>query len=175
MKLIKGVLFVLVGLFIMVTLISLLIPSRVVVTRAVPVTGDSLKIFDEVSDLKKWKDWQPVFQADSANIRYSTVTDNINSSAEWETNGKKNRVVITEKKYPVVKLALQREGENEVENIISLMPVQEQGNMQVQWTSVTKLKWYPWEKFGGIFLEKITGPGYEAALKSLKDYLETHH
>ena len=174
MKKLKGVIFVLAGLFLLVTLISLLMPGRVVVTRGVPVTGDSSKIFAEVSDLKNWLHWQPAFQQDSAAITFSAVTDADGSSAEWLSNGKKNKLVITEKKYPYVKMALQREGDNDVTNILSLMPIQEQGNIQVQWESITKLKWYPWEKFGGIFVEKMSGPGYEAALQNLKSYIGSH-
>ena len=173
MRMIKGILFVFAGLFILVTLISLLIPGRVAVTRAVSVQGDPLKLFNEISDLKKWEDWQPVFKEHPAGLTYSAMTDRVNSFAEWTTNGKKNKLVITEKKYPYVKISLQRAGEHDVENLLSLLPVQEQGNMQVQWQSITKLKWYPWEKFGGIFTEKMTGPGYEASLQSLKKFIET--
>ncbi len=172
MRMIKGVLFVFAGLFALVTLISLLIPSRVIVTRATPMQGDSLKIFDEVSDLKKWKNWHPVFKNDSTKISYSNITSEVNSSAEWITKGKTNKLIITEKKYPIVKIELHRDGENTVDNYLSLMPVQEQGNMQVQWTSVTKLQWYPWEKFGGIFIEQMTGASYETALKNLKEFIE---
>ena len=46
--------------------------------------------------------------------------------------------------------------------------------MQVEWNAVTRLKWYPWEKFYGIFIEKSSGQGYEDALNSLKTYVEGH-
>ena len=171
MRLIKGVLFVLAGLFIFVTLISLLIPSKIYVARAVAVQGDSLRIFNEISDLRNWKHWHPVFMRDSSSVHF---TNDKRPAAEWTTGNKINRLIITEKKYPYVKLALQREGENDIANILSLQPVTEQGNMQVQWQSVTYLKWYPWEKFGGIFTEKMTGPGYDIALEGLKKYLQNN-
>jgi hypothetical protein len=172
MKLIKGAIFVFVGLFVMVTLISLLIPSRIVTARAVTVQADSIKLFNEISDLKNWKNWHPVFKADSTSLKFSAVTDQVNSTAEWTLKGKKYKVIIIEKKYPLVKINLQAEGENDVENMLTLMPVQEQGNMQVQWQSIVHLKWYPWEKFSGIFIEKMAGQGYEDALQSLKKYVE---
>jgi hypothetical protein len=174
MKLIKGAIFVFVGLFVMVTLISLLIPSRIVTARAVTVQVDSIKLFNEISDLKNWKSWHPVFKRDSSSLIFSTVTDQINSTAQWVQNGKTYKVVIVEKKYPLVKINLQREGEKDIENILTLMPVQEQGNMQVQWQAIVNLKWYPWEKFGGIFIEKMAGQGYEDALRSLKNYVENN-
>jgi hypothetical protein len=35
------------------------------------------------------------------------------------------------------------------------------------------MKWYPWEKAKGIFLDKVSGPQYEAALANLKKAVET--
>jgi hypothetical protein len=172
MKLIKGAIFVFVGLFVMVTLISLLIPSRIVTARAVTMQADSIKLFDEISDLKSWKNWHPVFKKDSTLLNFSSITNQVNSTAEWTQKGKTYKLVIVEKKYPLVKINLQAQGENDVENILTLMPVQEQGNMQVQWQAIVHLKWYPWEKFSGIFIEKMAGQVYEDALQSLKKYIE---
>jgi hypothetical protein len=172
MKLIKGGLFVFVGLFIVMTLLSLLIPSKIVTAKGITVQSDSLKLFNTISDLKKWKYWHPVFMNDTAAITFSEQSNAVNSFASWNTNGKVNKLVITKVQYPTVEISLQREGENDILNYLSVTPVQEAGNMQVQWRSITKLKWYPWEKFAGIFVEKISGSGYEVALQSLKNYLD---
>ena len=174
MKAVKGVIIVFFGLFIFVTLISLLIPSTIVTTRAETVQADSLRLYKEIADLKNWKHWHPVFLQDSNKIRFSATTTNVNDFAEWESNHKKIRIVIAENNFPSIKVLLQTEGENDMENILALRQVQEQGNMQVQWTSITKLKWYPWEKFSGIFIEKLSGSGFQAALTSLKIYVESH-
>ena len=174
MKIVKGALIVFIGIFIFITLISLLIPSRIVTARAVAVQSDSIKLFNEISDLKNWKHWHPVFVNDSAAITINKNGNQVNDYAEWTTNGKKNTILITQTKYPSINFLLKREGENNSENTISLMAVQEQGNMQAQWVAITKLKWYPWEKFSGIFIEKIAGSGYENALQSLKNYVESH-
>ena len=174
MKVVKGALVVFVGLFIFLTLISLLIPSRIVTVRAETVQADSVRLYSEIADLKNWKHWHPVFMQDSAKMIFSESSTNVNDYAEWSSNNKKNKIVIAERKFPYIKLLLQRDGENDMENILTLRQVQEQGNMQVQWTSITKQKWYPWEKFSGIFIEKLSGSGYEAALASLKVYAESH-
>ncbi len=174
MKILKGALIVFIGIFIFITLISLLIPSKIVTARAVAVNADSMSLFNEISDLKNWKHWHPVFIQDSASIKISNAANEEKEYAEWITKGKKNTILIIAKKYPSITFLLKREGENDSENTLSLMAVQEQGNMQVQWVSVIKLKWYPWEKFSGIFIEKMAGPGYEMALQSLKIYVESH-
>ena len=174
MKVAKGALVVFVGLFIFLTLISLLIPSHIVTTRAETVQADSIRLYSEIADLKNWKHWHPVFMQDSAKMNFSASSTNVNDFVEWNSNNKKNRVVISERKFPYIKILLQRDGENDMENILALREVQEKGNMQVQWTSITKLKWYPWEKFSGIFIEKMSGAGFEIALASLKTYVESH-
>ena len=174
MKIVKGAIIVFIGIFIFITLISLLIPSKIVTARAVAVQSDSVKLFNEISDLKNWKHWHPVFINDSSSIKISNAGNQVNDYAEWITKGKKNTLLITKIKYPAITFLLKREGENDLENSLSLMAVQEQGNMQVQWVAITKLKWYPWEKFSGIFIEKMAGSGYENALNSLKNYVENH-
>jgi hypothetical protein len=174
MRMIKGILFVFGGLFLMITCISLLMPSRVIVSRDAVMQGDTTKVFAQISDLKNWRNWHPVFMDTNTKFLYSDNTNSVNSFVEWMTNGKKNLLIITEVKYPLVKMNLERKGENTIENLFSVMPETEQGNVRSQWTAVNKLKWYPWEKFSGIFVEKMTGPGYEAALKNLKEYVAAH-
>jgi hypothetical protein len=171
MKAIKGVLFVLAGLFLMVTAISLLMPSTVTTIRGMPVHASEEKIVAEISDLKEFKKWHPVFMHDSAAI-YSEPSTGVNASVQWITGGKTNTIRITEQSPAGIKFMLIRPGENDVENILSVAPLQDSTGFQVQWQALTKLKWYPWEKFAGIFTDKMTGPGYEVALQNLKRLLE---
>jgi len=35
-----------------------------------------------------------------------------------------------------------------------------------------KLKWYPWERFYGIFMDHIIGPAFDKGLEELKTYTE---
>ncbi len=172
MKIFKGLLIGIIGLFVLLTLISLIIPSKILTVRAVAVQADSIKIFDEISDLKNWKNWHPVFINDSANIKYNNKTNQVGGTATWVTNNKENCLQISKIAYPNIYFALKRDGENDLENVLSITPVQEKGNMQVQWQSITSLKWYPWEKFSGIFIEKMAGSGIEIALESFKNYIE---
>ena len=172
MKMIKGISIVLVGLMIMVTLISLLIPNKIITAKAVSVQADSIKLFNEISELKNWNHWHPAFKNDSALLHFTTSKNELNDIASWEQNGKEYQMIVTEKEYPYVKINIETKGEKNIENIFTVMPVMEQGNMQVQWQSINNLKWYPWEKFSGIFLEKMAGAGNEEALKSLKEYVE---
>jgi len=172
MRLFKGFFIVLSGLFIFITILSLFIPSRLMVTRAVVINAPADTVFSQVSDLYNWKNWQPVFMQDSATIRFQTGANRTSNSCEWDSRGKKNKMIITGRSNNVIRATLLREGENEVQNTISILPLADSSRVQVEWSVLIKLKWYPWEKFYGIFIENITGEGYEAALNSLKKYTE---
>ncbi|MBK7556956.1 MAG: SRPBCC family protein [Chitinophagaceae bacterium] len=174
MRLFKGFFIVLSGLFIFITILSLFIPSRLMVTRAVVINAPADTVFSQVSDLENWKHWQPVFMQDSGGIRFEAGANGISNSCEWESRGKKNKMLITGRSDNAIKASLIREGENDVQNTISILPLADSSRVQVEWSVLIKLKWYPWEKFYGIFIENITGEGYEAALNSLKTYTENN-
>jgi hypothetical protein len=171
MKIAKGVLFAIAGLFLMVTLFSLLMPSRVVTTRAMVIQAPKKNIVSALQDLNQWKTWNPLFSGDSSTIMLSNPSSGIGAYIQWGKQ-QKNKFTITENLPEGVRFTLSRDGELPIENSIVALALQDSTGYQVEWTAVTKLKWYPWEKFAGIFTGEITGPGYESALAGLRDYAE---
>lgn len=174
MRLFKGFFIVLAGLFIFITILSLFIPSRLMVTRAVVINAPAGKVFNEINNLHNWKHWQPVFINDSAKITFNTGADGVSDFCEWDSKGKKNTVTITSKSNNSIAAVLKRSGETDVQNTISILPLADSSQVQAEWNVLIRLKWYPWEKFYGIFIEKISGQGYEDALNSLKSYVENN-
>jgi hypothetical protein len=174
MQMFKSFFFTLAGLFIIITLISLLIPSEVRVERGVVVNGSARKVFAEVRNLRNWAHWQPVFRDGAARLNFSADSTGINSFVEWERNGNRNKFMVTGLHENQITVSLIRKGENDVINTISVLPLPDTNTVQVGWKALTRLKWYPWEKFSGIFIEKLTGQGYEDALNGLKGYVESH-
>jgi hypothetical protein len=174
MRLFKGFFIVLAGLFIFITILSLFIPSKLMVSRAVVINANAGKVFSEINNLQNWKHWQPVFMNDSSQINFKTDASGISNYCEWDSKGKKNIIEITKKSDNSIAAILKRPGENDVQNTISILPLADSNQVQAEWNVLIKLKWYPWEKFYGIFIEKISGQGYEDALKSLKNYAENH-
>ena len=172
MRLIKGFILAVSGLFIVVTLFSLLMPSKVMTARTVVIHGTSEQVFAKISNLQQWKYWHPVFMQDSAAMHISEPSSGKNAYAEWTSNGKTNKFVVTDVSLNELRASLMRAGENDASNIISVTSLNDSNNVQAEWRVLTKLKWYPWEKFSGIFIDKITGPGYEAALNNLKVLIE---
>lgn len=174
MRLFKGFFIVLAGLFIFITILSLFIPSKLMVSRAVVINANADKVFSEISNLQNWKHWQPVFKSDSAQMQFKTEANGISNYCEWDSKDKKNVIEITGRKNNSITALLRRSGENDVQNTISVLPLSDSNQVQAEWNVLIKLKWYPWEKFYGIFIEKVSGQGYEDALNSLKGYVENH-
>ena len=172
MRLLKGFILAIAGLFIVVTSFSLLIPSRVITMRTVIIHAKQEEVFAEIADLQNWKHWHPVFMQDSSAMQISKPSSGVKAYVAWTSKGKENKLQIIEVEANQIKVSLMRSGENDLANILSITSLKDSNDVQVEWRVFTKLKWYPWEKFSGIFIDKMTGPGYEAALNNLKELIE---
>ena len=113
-----------------------------------------------------------MFKTGVATINFNDNIIGKNAACNIIYNNKTTRLLIIAADSTIVKFILQSPGENEIENAISFTPITASKEIRVEWRALTKLHWYPWEKFYAIFLDKITGPGYDTALKGLKDFIE---
>ena len=172
-KLAKGFLIAIAGLFTMITLVSLLMPSTVVTSKSVVINAERAKIKAVLFDFAQWKNWHPIFIRDSSSLVISNPSHGVNAAAEWGQDDKKTKLVITNTTADAVMIDMSYPGENTVQNSLTILPLEGSTDLQVEWSAVTKLKWYPWEKFSGIFVSQLTGPGYEMALDNLKTYIES--
>jgi hypothetical protein len=62
MKFVKGIAFGAIGLFVVVTLLSLLIPSKIMTSKSVLINAPKDSIQRMVNDLNEWKKWHPIFE-----------------------------------------------------------------------------------------------------------------
>lgn len=172
MRFLKGFLFVIAGFFLLITLISFLFPSRVITVKSVTVHAPEAKILAAVNDLTAWKNWHPVFTQANSNVKISSPSTGKNAKAEWSQDNKNYSIVFTGNIDKAVQFDVNSPGEKPVQTTLAVLPMQEPGAFQVEWRAVTHLKWYPWEKFAGIFVSEMTGPGYQQALDALQKYVE---
>src|SRR5205807_1363242 len=108
---------------------------------------------------------------DSVTLFFSNPSKGKNAYCDINYNNKQTHLVITDADSSSIKFLLQSKKENTISNELDIIPL-EGHNIRVEWKATTKLNWYPWEKFYGIFIDKITGPSYENALNGLKKYAE---
>jgi hypothetical protein len=164
------------AMIIVITLFSLLIPSTVRVSRAVVINNtDTAAVFLAVSNLQNWTKWHPVFTKQGAELNCSLASPNSPPAiCTIIQQGRKIEVTMQAPHRGTIPFTLRTEGENEVKNEIFISQENHGAPVFVEWRSLTKLKWYPWRKVQGIFLDKLAGPGYEAALNGLKEFIENN-
>jgi hypothetical protein len=123
-------------------LLSLLIPSKVRISRAVNIY--SVNIDKTIADLGTWKTWNELYN-DSAKVTIISAKPDL---IETIWSYKDNHIP----------------GNFRIEH--------SSGTSVVQWYFDFKLKWYPWEKFGSIIFDKQFGPPMERSLNNLKKLVE---
>ncbi|MCG2618213.1 SRPBCC family protein [Terrimonas sp. NA20] len=173
MKVVKLAIFSFVFLFTIVWLISLLIPSEVRVSRATDIRADRDSVLAMIKDVDRWKEWYP-------NL------DSFDSVKPIYKDGKLAGIILDDKNpdKPVI-LQLQSAKADEVTaffqgqrikpvlNTWKVMEHQDKGLITLQWTMDFKLRWYPWEKFASLVLEKSNGQRMEIGLANIKKRLST--
>src|SRR6476661_2624244 len=94
MKMLKGFVIAVFGLFVLITLLSLLLPSRIMIARSVDINAVPDSIRAQVADLQRWKEWHPVF-VNNNSITYSKIRQGKGAYAEWPSASGINRLEIT--------------------------------------------------------------------------------
>jgi hypothetical protein len=174
MKFIKAGLIGLLGLSILITLISFLIPSEVHGRRGIVIKADSAKIRTQIALFYNWKNWHPEFKEYSDKLTYKNVSTGQNPVCNLTVNGRSTDYRIVRNNELFVTVIQQKKGQNDIENTFTFSKDSATGGTYLDWKFISELKWYPWEKFAGMFTESMTAPVYELALENLKQYVETH-
>lgn len=161
MRLIKLGIISFVFLFIIVTAIGLLLPSSVIVSRAIDITGNKDSVYNKIQTVYAWKKWvvgmdKPEVQILSANKvdffgTTVTITNTTDSTITSTWIGKKGSVQ---------------------ESIIRIIHQNNSSQLVVQWQFTEHLNWYPWQRFGSMLNEAVTGKQLEDNLASLKKIVE---
>ncbi len=154
---------ILVGLLCLVTVF---LPSKITVSKSVLINANEKAVATEIDDFKNWKNWYPAFQ-------------NKNISIDFPPQGDTPVVILTDENKEKLTLSLLKSSQQNINILLAdedgntktygfILSTNSAGQTQLTWNVNIELGWYPWKKFAGIFLDKVTGPHYEAALQNLK-------
>ena len=157
-KIVKLVLISAVILFLLITALSLLLPSHVRVSRAVDIPAPKEKIIPFIADLQQWSKWNRfVIVADSMHqLTQNTSTAIQAGDLHVELDKSEGDTVVTSWK------------QNKVESGGHMVCLAGQGYTTVQWYFDFHLRWYPWQKFQSIVYDKQLGPEMETSLDNLR-------
>lgn len=155
MRLIKLAILSFVFLFVVVTAISLLIPSHIRISKAINIGAPPDSIFYFIKDESKWPLWYPAFM-------------------KTDSSRKKPQIQISPTILSDSELVfqLQQEGKMPIINGWKIYHHPSTNSLTLQWYSDFHLKWYPWQKFGSLFYENTYGVMMEQGLGHLKKLAE---
>jgi hypothetical protein len=165
---IKLVIISFVVLFIIVTLISLLIPSQIRISKALAIHATKEQVLEQIGDPSKWKNWYP--GADT--LEHATADGKL--IGVYIKKGSAQALVLTGKTDSTVNAENMGPGTKDISMTWSVYPGDREGIVTVQWYMDFKLRWYPWEKFSSLLFEKQYGIQMERGLNKLKMFLETN-
>ena len=165
MRLIKLAAISVVVLFVIATLIGLLLPSVVVVSRAVDIPQkEEAKVLQEINNLQRWPNWIEGIKSNGFKL---TTADSTGIGAGAFVNG--NNIRITKSAAHTVETEWIGKGGFKQEAAMNLIPDPTHTIVTVQWSFTQHIKWYPWERLGSMMNDKILGPVMEKSLANLKD------
>jgi hypothetical protein len=156
-------------LLLLITGISLLIPQHMRISRTVSIAAPKDSVLAQIRDAAKWKNWYPgldtlkPYMADGK-IKGAIFDDSDPSHPVY--------IAITEEKENEVLATFVPRKVNSVVNGWSVAEGATPGTTTLQWYMNFHLRWYPWEKFASLTLEKIYGPPMEEGLANLKRIVE---
>jgi len=156
-------------LFLMVTAISLLMPSHVRISRAINIHASASDVWRQVDDLHSWKEWNPFFSRLSPDeIEY------IDTSLGKPTAMKIKETVIQlmEMKTDKRIFIMHTGGKKPVINGWKFINQSGSDTGTLQWYIDLDLRWYPWEKFASLLFEKSYGAQMEQGLNKIKKIVE---
>jgi hypothetical protein len=165
MRIFRFIIISIVVLSIIVTIISLFIPSHVSVSRGIQIKSSKDSVMNQVGQVLNWKNWYP--GGDSLKFYYE---DNMIKG-----------LLLDERKKQYLVMREKTEDEVTAEYVLPnrtiptgwLIAADPKSNsVTIQWHMDFHLRWYPWEKFSSFMFERIYHPQLQQGLDNLKRLLE---
>jgi hypothetical protein len=163
MRILRFIIASIVVISVIITIISLFIPSNVRISRGIQISAPKDSVMNQIGNVVNWKNWYP--GADSLKSYYE---GNVIKGLVLDEH-KKRYIVITEKKDNEIKAEYRLPGKKIP---TGWLIAANNRSVTIQWYMDFHLCWYPWEKFSSLVFEKVYHPQLQQGLDNLKHYLE---
>lgn len=169
MRILKHLGILLAGLSVVLTVFSLLMPSRVMTSRWVHSASDTALLLETIRDLQGWKNWNLLLDG-AADLQATppSVPGAAGGTIAWkDAGGGSNRILVTQSSSSGIVTELRFGDERSIESGFSVES-RRPDSVQVVWYIIENLRWYPWEKFYGMMASDMKGPLMQESLYRLK-------
>jgi hypothetical protein len=137
-----------VAFFILLTLLSLIIPSHIRIARTVTVRADKDSVMHLIRDTTNWGQWHPGFTAGRQVPQLHVTPMQQNDTA--------------------VVMQVQYASQQPITNGWDVYTYPASDSLALQWYMDFDLAWYPWQKFSSFFLESKYGTVMQQGLQNIK-------
>lgn len=166
MKIVKLVLISIVFFFLLITIISLFLPSQIRLSKTIEIKCSKEKVLAQLSEPANWRSWYPGM--DSAKLFYL-----LGVPMGLITNEKEQRaIVITEKKNDEVAIEYTVSGKRKILGGWKITEPANKNSVIVQWYTTFHVGWLPWKKFAGMVFERSFSDQMRMGLVKLKEISE---
>lgn len=165
MRLLRLVIVSIIFFLLIITIISLFIPSHVQISKAVLIDAPKEDVMTQIADPKNWRNWYPFAGASALYYENNIVKGLVLDESRHQY------LIITDVKENEVTAAYTLPG-RKIKTGWQLAPATGASSVTLQWYMDFQLRWYPWEKFSSFMFEKIYGPQIQQGLNNLKSLLE---
>lgn len=171
MRFIKQVIIGVAAFSIILFLLSLLLSPRISVSKSILLSAPKEKIVAHLMDIKDWKHWNPLLQDSSLAYSYPSA-----SAVKWETaKGKINAIELRQYAPDSIQLKVSTNNIPSFNSGFTIVSNTEgPAVVKLEWWIIEDLKWYPWEKFYGLFSESFRESYLENTLQAFKRYIESN-
>jgi hypothetical protein len=149
----------------LITGISLFFPSHVRISKAIDIETNKDSLLDQLKDLSLWKNWYP-----GADTMQLLLVDGVQEGLQ--VDAEQGLIRLTGINDSVITAITTGPRVREVKSGWNIFEGSRPNMITIQWYMDFHLRWYPWEKFSSLLLEKRYGPAMEKGLDKLKAYLE---
>jgi hypothetical protein len=149
----------------LITGISLFFPSHVRISKAIDIQSNRDTVIKQVTDLSNWKAWYPGADTMQLIMQEATISG-------LQVDSSQGMIRLTEITDSTVTAITSGPLVRKVESGWNFFDGSRPNTVTIQWYMDFRLKWYPWEKFSSLLLEKRYGPMMEKGLDKLKTKLE---
>jgi hypothetical protein len=150
-------------IFIILTAMSSLLPSQILVSRAVDIKGSVSETKQQLFQLQNWQHWMTDAQGQKAAHSFDSSKNSLSIG-----NAIISVSTITDSSVSTIWTS-----SNTMTGLFRIINHHSPDSLlTVQWQMEQDVKWYPWEKFASITKDELWGGSMEKSLENLKLLVE---
>jgi hypothetical protein len=176
MRILKRLLYVVVGLLVLLLVVGLFLPTTAHVERSINTVASPDTVYEIVSGFKRFNEWSPWYDLDpQAKYTYSGPETGVGAKLAWASeqsgvgSGSQEIVAVEPGRSVTTKLDFGPQGQ-----ATSKLDIEPEGSgSRVTWSFDTSFEGDFLGRYFGLLFDKWIGADYEKGLARLKELAET--